>query len=548
MKTFKKTFYLNLLFLYQIIQISTYKNLPIKKSFKLKIDEEALSSIQNSVNNVFDISDPFYQDFCNNVYYIVDMTQEDKVKSFYDNSDLCNGCTKISGKTPKYPSGIGKLLSVGAFSCFTGKGAFGNIGFLLCLLVLISLFILSVIFCFCEVHFTKSLIYQRIPSNPPLEEKKENEKKEEKKIDKNEENKNEKKEEKKDDKNEEKKNENEDKKDDKNEEKKNENEEKKDEEKKNDDNNNDDEKTGDDEKNDNESQKSSKKENNIKEINYKDKEYETYLPTGSAGSGRFCYFFSRKLIQQIEIINMIYFHEKHMSYCLDISYFLFSLLFDLFITCLLYGDSSVHKQFEKGKSMDFVTIALNGVIGVIVSKIICFFIHKIIIYNPTLLNIISDSPNHKIKGFQILSDFMCLYYTRVTIYFIIQYGLFIMCMIHISGFFYRYKKLSINALISWIVGAFFIIIVSLVISLFYAICLNYSFKRIEKLKQQRLEKLKEDIVSIKEEEVEEEEEEEEEKEYQPKVNASNGEVLEVKSNLPPMRKTKKKVDEEEENV
>ena len=205
MKTFKKTFYLNLLFLYQIIQISAYKNLPIKKSFKLIIDEEALSSIQNSVNNVFDISDPFYQDFCNNVYYIVDMTQEDKVKSFYDNSDLCNGCTKISGKTPKYPSGIGKLLSVGAFSCFTGKGAFGNIGFLLCLLVLISLFILSVIFCFCEVHFTKSLIYQRIPSNPPLEEKKENEKKEEKKIDKNEENKNEKKEEKKDDKNEEKK-------------------------------------------------------------------------------------------------------------------------------------------------------------------------------------------------------------------------------------------------------------------------------------------------------------------------------------------------------
>ena len=120
-----------------------------------------------------------------------------------------------------------------------------------------------------------------------------------------------------------------------------------------------------------------------------------------------------------------------------------------------------------------------------------------------------------------------------------------MCMIHISGFFYRYKKLSINALISWIVGAFFIIFVSLVISLFYAICLNYSFKRIEKLKQQRLEKLKEDIVSIKEEEVEEQEEE---KEYQPKVNASNGEVLEVKSNLPPMRKTKKKVDEEEENV
>ena len=57
-----------------------------------------------------------------------------------------------------------------------------------------------------------------------------------------------------------------------------------------------------------------------------------------------------------------------MSYCLDISFFSFSILFDLFITCLLYDDSSIHKQFEKGKSMDFLTITLNGIIGVILSK------------------------------------------------------------------------------------------------------------------------------------------------------------------------------------
>ena len=101
-----------------------------------------------------------------------------------------------------------------------------------------------------------------------------------------------------------------------------------------------------------------------------------------------------------------------MSYCLDISFFLFSLLFDLFITCLLYGDSSVHKQFEKGKSMDFVTIALNGIIGVILSKIICYFIHLLIMYNPTLLDIISDSPNHKIKGFQKIPEKLHLSYQR----------------------------------------------------------------------------------------------------------------------------------------
>jgi hypothetical protein len=167
MKTTKKNLFIKLIFLNQIIQITSYKNLPIKKSLKLEIDEEALSSVTNSGADVFNISSPFYQDFCNNIYYIVDMTQEDKVKSFYDNSDLCNGCTKITGNLPKYPTGLGKLLSVGAFNCFTGKGIFGNIGFLLSLLILISLFILSIGFCFCEVHFTKSLIYKRIHFNPP---------------------------------------------------------------------------------------------------------------------------------------------------------------------------------------------------------------------------------------------------------------------------------------------------------------------------------------------------------------------------------------------
>ncbi len=535
MKTTKKNLFIKLIFLNQIIQITSYKNLPIKKSLKLEIDEEALSSVTNSGADVFNISSPFYQDFCNNIYYIVDMTQEDKVKSFYDNSDLCNGCTKITGNLPKYPTGLGKLLSIGAFNCFTGKGIFGNIGFLLSLLILISLFILSIGFCFCEVHFTKSLIYQRIPSNPPQEDKKE-EKKDEKKDDNKEEKKEENKEEKK------------------------ENEEKKDNENKNEDNNNNDnnnngeeknneENTDDGEKKDNLSENSEKKVEKVKDIHYKDKEYETYDPSNVSGTGKYCYFFSRKFIQQIEVINIIYFHEKHMSYCLDISFFLFSLLFDLFITCLLYGDSSVHKQFEKGKSMDFVTIALNGIIGVILSKIICYFIHLLIMYNPTLLDIISDSPNHKIKGIKILADFMCLYYTRVTIYFILQYGLFIMCMMHITGFFYRYKKISINALISWVVGAVFIIFISFIISLIYGLCLNISFKRIKKLKEKRLEKLKDDDIIKEEEEIEEEEQEqEEEKEYQPKVNASNGEVLEVKSNLPPMRKTKKKTEEEEENV
>ncbi len=322
----------------------------------------------------------------------------------------------------------------------------------------------------------------------------------------------------------------------------------------NDNNNNGEEKnneenTDDGEKKDNLSENSEKKVEKVKDIHYKDKEYETYDPSNVSGTGKYCYFFSRKFIQQIEVINIIYFHEKHMSYCLDISFFLFSLLFDLFITCLLYGDSSVHKQFEKGKSMDFVTIALNGIIGVILSKIICYFIHLLIMYNPTLLDIISDSPNHKIKGIKILADFMCLYYTRVTIYFILQYGLFIMCMMHITGFFYRYKKISINALISWVVGAVFIIFISFIISLIYGLCLNISFKRIKKLKEKRLEKLKDDDIIKEEEEIEEEEQEqEEEKEYQPKVNASNGEVLEVKSNLPPMRKTKKKTEEEKENV
>ena len=141
------------------------------------IEDDILEKIESSGYQVCDINDKFYQDFCNNVFIIADINQEDKVKHFYSNDTMCS--TKISGKIPVYPKGLNKMLNFDVFNCFSFSM---NIGFLISFIILIALIVLSFIFCCCEIHYTKSLIYKTLPSNPPKEgDKKEGEKKEEEK-------------------------------------------------------------------------------------------------------------------------------------------------------------------------------------------------------------------------------------------------------------------------------------------------------------------------------------------------------------------------------
>ena len=504
---------------------------PLNESYIEELDMEKINEFASNGIDILNIRDPFYQDFCNNkLYNDVEMNLKAKVDEFYLHGDLCsnhsNNCVYDSllndngykvvcicnynnfGEPALDSSSIQKMVNLQIFKCFTFEF---NIGFLLSFLISLVLIVLSIIFCCCEIHYTKSLIYKQVPSNPLKSETNDNniinneEKKDDKVTNNNEENK---------------------------------------------ENNENNEKIDDEKENENQEEEEKKNEEKKEEviINYKEKEFEVYQ-TDNMNYGKFCYFFKRKLFQQIEIIQIIYYHEKYMSYCLDISFFLCSILFDLFITCLLYGDSTIHSQYKKGKSLDFINIILNGIIGVLITKIICYFIKKLIIYNPTLIDVIIDSPYHSLQGIKIVGDFMCRYYTRIIIYFILQFGICLICFIYLTGFFYRYKKISINALFSFIIGAIFIIIVSFIISLIYGLLKNRAYKKMIESKDERKKKLEEEKeIKNEEEEIEIEEESEEEKEFEPKVNITNGEQLEIKSNLPPRKKTVKIVDENDDKI
>ena len=63
------------------------------------IDDDILEKIESSGYQICDINDKFYQDFCNNVFIIADINQEDKVKHFYSNDTMCS--TKIPGNIPE---------------------------------------------------------------------------------------------------------------------------------------------------------------------------------------------------------------------------------------------------------------------------------------------------------------------------------------------------------------------------------------------------------------------------------------------------------------
>ena len=80
---------------------------------------------------------------------------------------------------------------------------------------------------------------------------------------------------------------------------------------------------------------------------------------------------------------------------------------------------------------------------------------------------------------------MFCYYIRITIYFILQFVLSFISFIYLTAFFYRYKKISINALFSFILGGIFIIILSLIVSLIYALFKNKAYKKMNKTKEER---------------------------------------------------------------
>ena len=582
-------------------QYKIYFNIPVNESYVEELDLETASTFLSNNYDIYNIRNQFYQDFCNNIYYNnVDLNLKAKMDLFYKKGDLCgnhsNNCVyeSLIDKGSSYEikclcnyndytgfitkeSMIQEYINFKIFKCFSFSI---NIGFIISFIFIVALVVTSIIFCCCEVHYTKSLIYRKIPPPNPINgeninnenNNNENKSKKDEKVSVNEmattknnmnttmksmksmksikrmksirsmksmksikSNKS------KDEKISNNETINDNKEvilDDKN--SKNEKTENKEE-------GEDNEIKTNEELNENEKVKEEEK---IKEENYQEKEFEKYQTDEQTNYGKFKYFCSRKFFNLIEFIRIVYFHEKHMSYCLDISAFITSLLLDLFFTCLFYGDSSIYSQYKKGKSLDFVRIAINGILGVIVSRIFFFFLNKLIIYDPTLLDVILDSPNHKIYGIKIVGDFMSNFYIRVIIYFIIQFGICIICFIYLTSFFHRYKKISINALLSFIIGGLLVVIFSFIFSLFYGCCRNTGYKNLNKKKEKR-----EKIIGKWEYEEEEEEEEEEEveeveeekKEFKPVFNTNNGEVLERKGNLPPMRK-KKKVGFDDEEI
>ena len=159
---------------------------PISQTYIKELDLEKVQEFLNNGIDILNIRDPFYQDFCNNkLYNDVDMNLKAKINEFYKHDDLCSNhtnncvynsiindggyhieciCNYNNFSNPIYDSSsIQKIVNFEIFKCFTFEF---NIGFLLSFLIILVLIVLSIIFCCCEVHYTKSLIYRYVPSNP----------------------------------------------------------------------------------------------------------------------------------------------------------------------------------------------------------------------------------------------------------------------------------------------------------------------------------------------------------------------------------------------
>ena len=182
------------------------------------------------------------------------------------------------------------------------------------------------------------------------------------------------------------------------------------------------------------------------------------------------------LAKEIEFISLFLYRNPYSHYTLTISIYLFELLLDLTMNCILYTDDVVSEKYHNNGDLTMFTSLSLSFISNIISSIIVYIIAKLTNYPDIIEAIINNVKDKKKYIDNIIRLFKYIklrlgffYFLQLSFILIMTYYLFIFCTV--------YHQSQGSIMVNYIVGACISLAISvgltLIISVLRALSIKY---------------------------------------------------------------------------
>ena len=184
------------------------------------------------------------------------------------------------------------------------------------------------------------------------------------------------------------------------------------------------------------------------------------------------------LTNQIELISLFLYRNPYSHYTLTVSIYIFELLLDLTMNCLLYTDEVVSEKYHNDGNLSMLTSLSLSFISNIISSLVVFLISKLTNYVEIIEAIITNVKDKKkyIQNIVRLFKYIKLrlglfYFLQLSFTLIMTYYLFIFCTV--------YHQSQGSIMVNYIIGACTSLAISagltLIISILRAISIKYHY-------------------------------------------------------------------------
>ena len=189
----------------------------------------------------------------------------------------------------------------------------------------------------------------------------------------------------------------------------------------------------------------------------------------------FFQIFISVITNEINLLNLYFYRNPYTHYSLSVSIYLFDLLCDLTMNCLLYTDDVVSEKYHNNGQLSMITSFSLSILSNMISSIIIYVIRKLTNYCEIIEEIIKNV-KYKRKYFEnILRLFKYMKLRLGTFYFlqfstmlVMTYYLFIFCVV--------YNKSQGSVIINYIIGACTSLAISIGLTIIITVLRTISIK------------------------------------------------------------------------
>ncbi len=184
------------------------------------------------------------------------------------------------------------------------------------------------------------------------------------------------------------------------------------------------------------------------------------------------------LTNQIELISLFLYRNPYSHYTLTISVYLFELLVDLTMNCILYTDDVVSEKYHNDGNLSMLTSLSLSFASNIISSIIVFVISKLTNYTE-IAEAIINNVKEKRKYIENIIRLFKYIRLRLGIFYVLQLAFILIMTYYLFIFCTVYHKSQVSIMVNYIVGACTSLAISagltIIITVLRVISIQYHF-------------------------------------------------------------------------